>query len=70
MIELIENFGLWMPGIFAILCGILWSISLSRSLERNEEKTNFKLIKGKNTKKWQKNPEKLLEESHYPNKTC
>lgn len=58
MIEFIENVGLWIPGIIAILCGMLWSISLSHSRGDNEEKTNFKIIIGNKEEKREKEERK------------
>ena len=51
MVDFIENYGIWIPGIIAILSGIVWSISLFRSRESDEEKTNFKIITGKKSEK-------------------
>ena len=51
MIELIEKFGIWVPGIIVILSGIVWSLSLARSRNRDEEKTNFKIIRGEKTER-------------------
>ena len=47
MIEFIQNYGLWLPGIISISGGVIWSIMVSRSQKGNGEKTKFKVITSK-----------------------
>ncbi len=64
MIELIQNFGLWLPAIIAISGGVIGSISFSRSQNGNGEKTKFKIITSKKgERKELKEEKKLLKKS-------
>ena len=54
MIQFIENYGLWLPGIIAILGGAVLGISLSRSRQGDEEKTRLNVIIGKKEERVEK----------------
>lgn len=44
MVEVIGYVGLWAPGIITILGGAVLGVFLSRSAQKDEEKTGLKVI--------------------------